>query len=752
VAEGVWTISRKVGVLKIANDSPGILQRAITLFDAGSYPEAEALCARIISNMAVRPDALHLLGLIELHTGRVPSGIERIRQSLLANPNQPMAYANLGGALLKLNREAEALENFERALRLNPDLIVALQNRGSALRGLGRLEEALASYDRAVILQPNFMTALRSRTSVLIEMCRYEDALASVDATLRLNPQDVDALETRGTILRHLRRYPEALVSVDRALSLRRDFVLLNNRGIMLAESGRWYEAIVSYEEALRAAPENLDVLTNLVDANVALGNERSEPERFAKAAGLLKRILAADPAREYALGLLSYVQRSMCDWVSDAASRTAIEQGVEAGRRADVPFTALGVLSSARAQLLCARSFVAHRYPPEAPLWRAEPYAHDRIRVAYVSADLRYHAVSFLMAGVLERHDRRRFETFGFSLRPEDHSEVGQRVKRAVEHFVDVSEQGDLQVARRLRALEIDIAVDLTGFTNGCRPRIFACRPAPVQVNYLGFPATMGAPYIDYILADRFLIPAPMREHYSEQVVYLPDCFQANESDKPVSPAPPSRASAALPADAIVLCCFNNSYKLTPQFFAVWCELLRNVPGSVLWLLGSGGLVEANLRQEARQRGVAPERLLFAGRVPYPQHLARLQLADLFLDTLPFGAGATASDALSAGLPLLTCVGDTFAGRMGGSLLNALGLPELIAHSIEEYAERALWLARNPTELAVLRSHLGKHRDSGRVFSEDRFCRQLERAYRLMWERYQAGGTPASFDVPAVP
>jgi predicted O-linked N-acetylglucosamine transferase (SPINDLY family) len=382
------------------------------------------------------------------------------------------------------------------------------------------------------------------------------------------------------------------------------------------------------------------------------------------------------------------------------------------------------------------------------APLWAGERYRHDRIRVAYVSADFRVHAVSHLLAGVFERHDRRRFDTFAISLRPEEPSALGQRVKAAFSRFIDVSERSDRDAAELLRALEIDIAVDLTGFTDGLRPQILARRPAPIQVNYLGFPGTMGASYMDYILADAFVIPPAQAQYFSECVVYLPECFQANDDQRAISGGA-TRAGAALPEGAFVFCCFNNSHKLNPVMFDIWMRLLDRVPGSVLWLLSAGEAVGRNLRAEAAKRGVDPGRLVFAPRLPYAEHLGRLELADLFLDTLPFNAGATASDALWAGLPVLTCAGEAFAARMAGSILRAVGLPELITHGLADYEARALELAQQPRTLRTLRQTLSDNRRGAPVFDTDRRRRSLESAYVEMWQRHERGQERESFAVP---
>jgi protein O-GlcNAc transferase len=822
-------------------------QHALNLTRRGQLPPAETICRDILRVHAGHPDALLLLGVIELQSGRAAQAAASFAGSLQINPSQPIAQALLGDALMDLSRPEEALDGYERGLRLSPDLIPAHFGRGNALLDLHRPLEALASYEEVLRLQPNHPEALfnrgntllglndyraaidsyeraiafnpryaaahNNRGSVLLSLRRFEQALDSFDAALAIDSEFAGAHHNRGRALRELQRPQPALEAFDRALRLRTDYVeahcgrgdvLLdlrrpeealvayeravalapacpgthNGRGNSLRALRRFSDAITSYDEALRLDPidpgahynrgtvmlewgRRDDALADFErtlelkpDFSMALhlrGDVLLALQRPEAAVQCYQDLLRLDPASEYASGALLHAQQCCADWSvkTAAAGRAPVHDAVLAGTRADSPFSFLSVADSPAAQLRCAQTFVAHRCPPAAPLWTGERYRHDRIRLAYVSADFRVHAVSYLLAGVFERHDRDRFETFAVSLRPEEASALGQRVKGAFSRFIDVSGRSDREAAGLLRALEIDIAVDLTGFTDGLRPQIFAQRPAPIQVNYLGFPATTGAPYMDYILADTFVIPGAQVRHFSECVVYLPDCFQANDDQRAISEGV-TRADAGLPDAAFVFCCFNNSYKLNPAMFDIWMRLLERVSGSVLWLVSAGTAVGGNLRREAMNRGIDPGRLVFAPRRPYAEHLGRFRLADLFLDTLPFNAGTTASDALWAGLPVLTCAGEAFAARMAGSLLRAVGLPELITHSLADYENKALELAQRPEMLHGLRQRLGEKRREAPVFDTDRGRRSLESAYVEMCLRHERGQRPESFAVPA--
>jgi predicted O-linked N-acetylglucosamine transferase (SPINDLY family) len=353
-------------------------------------------------------------------------------------------------------------------------------------------------------------------------------------------------------------------------------------------------------------------------------------------------------------------------------------------------------------------------------------------------------------MAGVFEQHDRDQFETYALSFDPSDGSPMRARLEAAFEHFVPVHGLTDKAVAALMRDANIDIAVDLKGFTKNARPGIFALRPAPLQVSYLGFPGTMGASYIDYLIADRVVVPEHEQKHYSEKLAYLPNCYQCNDTQRLIAERAPTRTEAGLPEDGFVFCSFNNNYKVTSGMFDVWMRLLREIEGSVLWILESNATAAQNLRKEAEQRGIPAHRLVFAPKVQHADHLARHRLADLFLDTTPCGAHTTASDALWAGLPMLTCLGTSFAGRVGASVLNAVGLHELVTRSLADYEHRALDLARDPRALAALKAKLVRNRDTHPLFDTVRSTRQLETAYREMWNRHRAGEPPASFSVDA--
>ena len=385
----------------------------------------------------------------------------------------------------------------------------------------------------------------------------------------------------------------------------------------------------------------------------------------------------------------------------------------------------------------------------PEAMMLpRPRPRPGGRIRLGYLSADFRQHPVAALIVALIERHDRRDFEVTGYSFCARDRSAMRGRFTGAFDHFVDIDKMPHRQAAELIHENGIDVLIDLMGYTRYCRPTILAHRPAPIQVNYLGYPGTMAADFIDYIIVDPFLVPTDQQPFYTERLVHLPDCYQPSDTRRQMANPAPSRASCGLPEKGFVFCCFNNSYKLTPAFFDIWMRLLNAVPGSVLWLSERNDFVKDNLRREASCRGVAAERLVFLPRAPMPEYLARLGLADLFLDTLPYNAGATANDALWTGLPVLTCAGETYVGRMAGAVLTAAGLPELITTSVEAYETLAFQLATEPGRLTAVRQKLERNRSTMPLFDTERFNRKLEAAYQRMWETWRAGEAPAAFSI----
>jgi len=747
----------------------------------GLHEEAVELIAAAIQQDGGSADARCNLGLSLTALGHHAEAAEHFQSAIDLKPNSVNAHLGLGNARLALRRHDEAIQSYERALTIDPALAAAHNNLGNALRAAGRPADAVACYERALALKPDLADAHNNLGNALQSLDRLEDAVAHYEAAIRLNPRLVEAHSNLGNTLRALDRSEDAIARYRQAIAVRPDYAEAHyNLGNALGALNRHEEAIASLRRALAINPDLVVAYTNLgsvlyrvgryedaiaqcrtalaidpdhVGAHNNLGNALAKLKRLEEAQACYRRVIALEPGQANARSMSFELSRQMCDWSRSEIELRALIADIETDRLPVQPFEVVTAVDDPGFQLRVARRYVeAERLAGLSPLAAGARYQHDRIRLAYLSADFREHATGFLTAELFERHDRRRFELFAISWGPDDGSSLRRRLERSFDRFIDVRDIPDPEVAREMRDLEIDIAVDLNGFVEGCRPAIPARRPAPIQVSYLGYPGTMGADYIDYAVVDTRIASADQQAFYSEKLVFLPECYQPNDRLRPITEGTPSRAEWGLPERAFVFACFNAPYKITREIVDVWMRLLQAVQGSVLWLLGDNPWQESHLRREAEAQGVGPERLVFAPRLRLPEHLARHRLADLFLDTVPCNAHTTASDALWAGLPLLTCRGRSLVARVSGSLLHAIGLPELVTTSLGEYEAMALELARSPELLAELRARLQSNRATSPLFNAERLARHLEAAYTEMWRLHQAGTAPRSFSVPAIP
>jgi protein O-GlcNAc transferase len=782
------------------------MQEAGTLYGRGRWAQAEQLCRTILSSQADHFQALSLLGIIAAQTRRTQEAADLLRRAVAAKPDDAAAASNYskvltelnrfddalasyerllklkpdyaagyncrGVVLQKLKRPAEALTSYEHALKLKPDYAEAYYNRGVVLRALNRPEEALTSYERALAIRPDYAEGYNNRGVVLQELGlplealqsyeralaikpddaevysnrgnalqalgRLEDALASYERALAIKPQYPEAHGNRGNVLRELKRFDEALTSYGRALAIEPDNAEVhNNRGIVLQELERTAEALKSYERALEIKPNDAEVYGNLGNALVRL-------RRWPEALNSYGRALEIKPDQKWLHGNWLHAKMQLCEWRDLDSHVKRLLGEVEQAQRAVLPFHALALTDSLALQQQAARTRVNDSSSLNLLLPAiAKRQRQGKIRLGYYSADYHNHATAYLTAGLFEQHDRSRFELIAFSFGLPQHDDMRRRLTAAFDRFVDVRRTSDQEVAQLSRELLIDIAVDLKGFTEDARMGIFSHRAAPVQVSYLGYPGTMGATYIDYLIADLTLIPPESRQHYTEKIAYLPHSYQANDRERPIGDRNFTREELGLPPTGFVFCCFNNAYKITPDTFDVWMRIMKRVEGSVLWLLADSERVAVNLRREAEVRGVRGARLVFAPRMPLAEHLARQRAADLFLDTYPYNAHTTASDALWAGLPVLTRSGESFAARVAASLLRAAGLPELITTTPEEYEALATELAADPSRLVQLTAKLRRTRLAVPLFDTELFTRHLEDAYAQMYERSIRGLNP---------
>jgi len=617
----------------------------------------------------------------------------------------------------------------------------ALLMNAVRLHQTGDLVGAERLYGAVLRANPRHAQALYLLGFIHSQRGQFEEAERLIGQSLQLNPQSPDAWYNRGCALQGLQRHGEAVSCFDRAVALKPDYdEAWTNRGVALLALRRHTDAVQSFSKALALKPLDREALSNR-------GTTALELKRYEEASADYDALFKLAPDFPYAAGNAALARAYCCDWRFLKQDRERLHAGLQAGAAVVSPHASTLIVGDPVDQLRAAQTWVAERCPESAtPLWKGERYRHDRIRLAYLSADYHSHATSFLTAGLFEAHDKSRFETVAISFGPDDTSGMRDRLTNAFDRFVDVRHLNDHAAATAIRDMEIDIAVDLKGFTQDARPGILALRPAPLQVNYLGHPGTMGARYIDYLIADRRIVPDGHESHYSEKIVRLPGSYQANDRKRPIAERTPARTEEGLPETGFVFCSFNIGCKITPELFDIWMRLLKTVDGSVLWLLDDNPTAVRNLKREAEARGVSAQRLVFAPRKPVEEHLARHRLADLFLDTLPCNAHTTASDALWAGLPVLTCTGDTFAGRVAASLLFAVGLPDLVTDSLFAYEALAMKLAGDPAALAAVKAKLAANRGSAPLFDTERFTRNLEAAFTAMWAHQQRGLPAAGF------
>ena len=659
---------------------------ALQHHEAGRLQAADEIYRQILVVEPNHADTWHLLGVLAYQVGRHEIAIDYIRRAIGLSESQAAFHNNLGSAYLALGENTIAMACYRKAAQLNPDFAEAHVGLGNTFQNEGKLDDAVACFCRAVELKPGFAMAHYNLGNAFTCQGNLDGAIACYGRALALNANHVDALYNLANALQDLRRLDEAVACY--------------------------------------------------------------------------RRLLEINPDHAAAQGWLVHQLQHMCHWENlGRLAQRVLEVVDDDNANAPVapvsPFTFLGLstITTAQQQLRCARRW-ADRYLTVTGERRCRPESHrssavkSKITIGYLSGDFHGHATAWLMAELFEKHDRGRFAIFGYSYGPDDCSPTRKRLVSAFDRFVDAQENSSAETASRIAADEVDILVDLKGYTAGARMDLVAFRPAPIQVNYLGYPGTMGTSAMDYILVDDFIVPADQQPFYTEKLVHLPGCYQVNDSQREIAEQTPSRAACGLPEKGFVFCSFNNSYKITPAMFDVWMRLLKAVPGSVLWLLEGNRFVPDNLRREAQRRGVAAERLVFAPRMALAEHLARHRLADLFLDTLPYNSHTTASDALWAGCPVLTLAGETFASRVAGSLLRAVGLPELITTSFDEYYALALRLAEDAVYLAQLRARLAANRMTSPLFDGGQFARNLEKAFLTMWKIHASGEEPRAFAV----
>ncbi len=724
---------------------PALYNLGLVFRELQQFDEAEACFRRVLAVEPRDVDALFNLGALLRRSSRLGEADEVFRRALELAPDNPYLWLKLGDVCGARHTDAslrEAAECFRRAVELRPDLADAHYGLGNAYMAAGHPEAAAHAYRETLRLDPENAVLMLDLASTLRALGQRAEAMSLISRVLEIEPGLSGAQNLLGMLLQDEGRLDEALEHYRRAVALApNEAGPHNNLACIQGLQGQLDEAVRCFRRAIELQPDYVEAHVNLGNIYGVQGRRDLALRSFEAAHELSPH----DP--DVTAGLLFEMQYS-CDWslLNELCQARRDDIRAHPGKRID-PFSLLSIPSTRQEQLRAARSFAQHELRAVAGEQEQAKFSFARqpkrrLKIGYLSADFHEHAIAYLAAELFELHDRERFEIYGYSYGPDDGSAMRARLALGFDRFIDIRALPHAEAARAIHQDGIDILVDLKGYTTHARTGIVALRPAPIQVSYLGYPGTMGAEFIDYLVADSFVTPPDHEADYSEKLVLMPGSYQVNDRRRPIADTPP-REQLGLPEHGFVFCCFNQSYKILPEMFAAWLRLLQAVPESVLWLLDSNPWAAQNLRREAGDCGVDPGRLVFGPRLPLDRHLGRLRAADLFLDTRPYNAHTTASDALWAGLPVLTCAGDTFVSRVAGSLLTAAGLPELITCSMADYEALALRLARDPARLAALREKLARSRNTAPLFDTPGFVRQLEAAYERMWKRYLSGEPP---------
>lgn len=715
----------KAPIHKQANSVQGMLVRGFGLHQKGDLIAAGEIYAQILKIQPLHFDALHLSGLIAAQGEQLEAALQLILKAVSINSSNAPAYCNLGNIYLNLGRYELAIESYSKAISLKPNYEEAIYSKGLAQQRLGYFEGAISDYKKALDINPNHVGTLTNLGNVFQLQKKYDEAIASYGKAITLNSKIAEPFNNRGNLFHEQRRFKEALADFDKALAINPNYPeALSNRANSLFSLKCYDKAIDGYNKAIAIKPNYAEALHNR-------GNLYRELMHYELAIADYDLARTIKPDYEYLKGVHFATKMNICDWSNLYFEWDDVCGDIALSKKTIAPFMVLPISDSMDLQRKVAELWVKEKHPAQVALEYKSHYLEDqKIRIGYFSADFHEHATMYLMAQLFEMHDKSKFELIAFSFGPDRQDSMRERAVAAFNQFYDVRDKTDQEIAQFSRDLGVDIAVDLKGFTLDSRTGIFSYRAAPIQISYLGYPGTMGAEFIDYIIADHIIIPQHLQDKYSEKVLYLPDCYQVNDQTREIADTKYSRESLGLPSTSFIYCSFNANYKITPTVFDAWMRILKSVDESILWLFEDNAKSALNLKNEAEKRGVNPDRIYFAKRVPLSEHLARQKVADLFLDTWPCNAHTTTSDALWAGLPVLTFPGESFASRVAASLVNAVGLTELIAGSEKQYEELAIELAKDSEKLNHYKKTLLLNLDSSPLFDTNKFTINLENLY----------------------
>jgi len=716
-----------------------LLLQAATAFQSGNFASAELILGRVLSADKNNFPALSILGLIKATTAQYDHAAEFLGRAEKINPRDPSIQFNLAKVYMESGAPGQALKHYKRLASINSsDPKVWIQI--AICNGLiNENEYAIRAVENAIALNPNLPDAWYYKGVGLGKLNRDTEALIAYEKTISLDPQYSAAWIGKGVILTISSKCGEAINCFDRAIEIApQDVFAWYNMGIAYGLLNRPKSALLCYDKCLEINDQFADALFNKGAILASLKDYEAANYCF-------EQLLLLHPEHDYLLGNLINSKMQTANWDSLDGQVKRMIQLIEENKKVSSPFFALSAFDFPNLHKRVAENWIAERFPDGVrPIFK-QTKKNGKIKIAYFSADFREHPVAHLMAELFELHDRNQFEIFAFSLlatEPDD--PFRQRLIGRFDHFLNVESNSGQEIAAMARDLEIDIAIDLGGHTENSKTSIFANHAAPIQVNYLGYPGTMGAQYFDYIIADRVIIPETSQSNYVEKIIYLPNTYLVDDSKRVATDRKFNRRELGLPDNAFVFCCFNNAYKFNPTQLEVWAKLLQAIEGSVLWLSENNRSFQENIKTAFLKYGIRSERIVFAGRMSnMADHLARFRVADLFLDTIPYNAHTTALDALKAGLPLITCLGNSFAGRVGASLLNSAGIPELIAKTADEYIALSIKFANDDIFRNQIKTRLAESIVSGPLFKTNLYVKYLEQAFQQIYDRHHSGLAP---------
>jgi predicted O-linked N-acetylglucosamine transferase (SPINDLY family) len=718
----------------LQNPPQQIANQLIKIYNQGQFEMVATQALKILEQYPNSITICNILGAAYVQFGNSSKAINAFKKVVQLDPYDFETYNNMGITLYGQHKLEEAIDAFKHATSINKNYAEAYNNMGIALKDKGDLNEAVVSYKMALAARPNYVEAWNNMGIILHKQIKLEESINAYKKALAINPNYVEAWNNMGVVLHGQKKLDESLAAYKKALALNSSYAdAHNNMGLIFKAQGKLDEALDSYKKALSFKPNYTDAYENISVVLEKQGQKDQVIENFVK-------LLTIKPNDESLRVRKLHEQSYICDW-NGIREDSALIPKLGTTEQSISPFMILSLEDNpARHRLRSEINAKAQYTLKPLPIISKPSTKPKRLRIGYFSADLIEHPVAYLIAKVFQKHNRENFEIYGYSINSRKESHLRERLVKSFDIFKDVQDMSDKDVALLARQDQIDIAIDLTGYMFNSRPEIFAHRAAPIQISYLGYPGTMGADFIDYIIADEVLIPPDMQQNYSEKIIFLPNSYIATDNTLKIAKETPSRLELGLPEEGFVFCAINNSYKYSVTEFEIWMRLLKNVDKSILWLLESNKWAKENLISECVLHGVDPKRLVFANKVGHDKYLAQFRQADLFIDTFIYNAGATACNALWAGLPVVTKSGKGYTARMATSILTAIGLPELITNTNKEYEELILELALNPKRLSILQEKLAKNRLTKPLFDSELFTQHLEKGYQQAYKRFFDG------------